>query len=386
MIRSRLAAARVATMLLFLASGASYATWGIHIPTIKARFGLSDAALSVAMFAVAGGAIVTLKPLGAWVARHGSGRASVLGALAFALSLAAIMLIPGFIALLPVLVLFGICNAAYDVAMNAQAATVETAYGKPIMSGFHGMFSLGGMLGAALGGTLVAGGLDPLWHCIGMAVITAAIALGSARVLLPDQPAAPASVAQRGQAQRWLLLVGGLAFLGLVGEGAMYDWSTIYMQETVQATPYWVGWGYAVFSAGMALGRFGGDALRARLGAQRLLTWSGWVGLAGILLALAWPATLPALLGFTLMGLGAANLVPIFFVAASRLDGVSPAEGIASVARLAYVGMLLGPVLIGGIAHLSSLRLALGVVAVCVASIALVGPRTLGSRLETPPR
>ncbi|WP_255989385.1 MFS transporter [Chitinolyticbacter albus] len=369
--------ARIATMLLFFASGASYATWGVHIPTIKAKFGLTEASLSLAMFAIAGGAIVTMKPLGRWVAHAGSARASVLGALGFAVCTAAILAMPSFVLLLPALLLFGITNAAYDVAMNAQAATVETHHGQPIMSSFHGMFSLGGMIGAAVGGALIAAGIDPWAHCAGMAAITAAVALWSRTRLLPDHPAEPASAGKRGQSNRLLLILGVLAFFGLVGEGAMYDWTAIYMQDVVFATPYWVGWGYAAFSGGMAAGRFAGDVLRARLGTERLLAASGWMGVIGIALAIAWPATAPALAGFALMGLGAANLVPIFFVAASRLPGVAPAEGIAAVARLAYVGLLLGPVIIGGIAHASSLRIALAVVAASVALIAIAGPRQL---------
>ncbi|TJZ73527.1 MFS transporter [Chitiniphilus eburneus] len=369
--------ARIATMALFFASGASYATWGVHIPTIKARFALSDAELSVAMFAVAGGAILAMKSLGAWVARVGSDRASVQGALAFALSTALLMAMPGFWTLLPLLALFGAANAAYDVAMNAQAATVEAHCGKPIMSGLHGMFSLGGMIGAAVGGSLIAAGVAPLAHCIGMAIITAAVALLSSRVLLADHPPVPLGAGQHRQANRLLWILGILAFFGLVGEGAMYDWSAVYMKETVGATPYWVGWGYAAFSAGMAGGRFGGDWLRARLGAVQLLRWSGWTGFVGIVLALLWPDTAPTLIGFALMGLGAANLVPIFFVGASRIEGVTPAEGIASVARLAYVGMLLGPVLIGALTHATSLRVGLALVAASVALIAIAGPRQL---------
>ncbi len=160
----------------------------------------------------------------------------------------------------------------------------------------------------------------------------------------------------------------------------MYDWTSVYMRDVTQAPDGWISLGYAAFSGGMACGRFGGDRLRARLGDGTTLAGSAWLGFAGIALALLVPLPLAALAGFTLMGLGAANMVPIFFVAASRLPGVA----ISRVARFAYLGLLLGPVLIGGVAHLADLRIGLAVVALTMGWIALAGAR--GARRYLPPR
>ena len=348
---------------------------GGHIPTIKARFGLSDAVLSLAMLAVAGGAIAAMGPVGRWVARVGSASACRRSGLVYAIATAAILAMPQFALLIPALIAFGMANAAFDVGMNAQAATVEASRARPVMSALHGMFSLGGMAGAAVGGVLLSLGVPPLAHVIGMAALTAAVTAGVAPWLLDDHPVPSPSAHHRAHAVRALWLLGLMAFLGLVGEGAMYDWSSVFMREVAQAPDAWTSAGYAAFSGGMACGRFGGDRLRARWSDARTLAGSAWVAFVGIMLALLWPVPVATLTGFALMGLGAANMVPIFFVAASRLPGVAPAEAIARVARFAYIGLLLGPVMIGGVAHASSLQYGLGVVALTMGWIALAGAR-----------
>jgi MFS family permease len=368
--------ARAATMALFFANGATFATWGIHIPTVKARFGLSEASLSLAMFMVAAGAIVAMKFAGQWAARVGTRRASVQAGVAFGVMTALIMLMPSYPALLAVLLLFGITNAGFDVAMNAQAATVEANHHKPIISSLHGMFSLGGMVGAAVGGVLLELGVPPAVHCGGMALVTMATALCAGPFMLPDHVHAEGEPAHPTTG-RTLFLLGLLAFLGLVGEGAMYDWTTVYMREIAQSPEAVASAGYAAFSGGMALARFGGDFARGRWGNMRVLGASGVLATGGILLALLWPAPMAVLTGFALMGVGAANMVPIFFITASRLPGVPAAEGIAAVARFAYVGLLIGPVIIGLIAHRSDLRWGLSVVALTMALIAAMGPRAI---------
>jgi MFS family permease len=368
--------ARAATMALFFVNGATFATWGIHIPTIKARFGLSEASLSLAMFMVAAGAIVAMKFAGSWAARIGTRRASVQAGVAFGVMTALIMLMPSYPALLAVLLLFGITNAGFDVAMNAQAATVEANHHKPIISSLHGMFSLGGMAGAAAGGVLLELGVPPAVHCGGMALVTMATALCAGPFMLPDHVHAEGEPAHPTTG-RTLFVLGLLAFFGLVGEGAMYDWTTVYMREIAQSPEAIASAGYAAFSGGMALARFGGDFARGRWGNMRVLGASGVLATAGILLALLWPAPAAVLAGFGLMGVGAANMVPIFFITASRLPGVPAAEGIAAVARFAYVGLLVGPVIIGLIAHRSDLRWGLSVVALTMALIAVAGPRAI---------
>jgi fucose permease len=369
-------AATRAVMAQFFVNGAAFAAWGVQIPEIKSRFGLSDFVLSFAMLAVAGGAIVVMGPIGRWATRVGSRRALTISGVVCALATGLVPLMPGFAVLLPLLVLLGMAMAGFDVTMNVQAAAVELRGGRPIMSTLHGMFSVGGMIGAGVGGLAALAGL-PSWMVTGgVALVTiAAIAIGSP-YLLADAPAHGEAAPVRGaRAPAALWVLGFFAFLGLICEGAMYDWASVYLRDVAHAAPQLASYGYAAFSSGMACGRFAADPLRRRIGDGRTLSGSAWLGFAGIAMAVCLPQPMWTLVGFLLMGLGVANLMPFFFLAGARLPGMSPAQGVAAIARWAYSGMLLGPAIIGGITHGAGLQLALGAVAVIMGVIAAVGTR-----------
>lgn len=361
-----------ATMGQFFVNGASFATWGVLIPSVKERFALSDAMLSLAMLAVAGGALLSMGQTGKWIARLGSARSLMVAGVVYAASLVAIPLAPSFWSLVALLLVFGSAMAAFDIAMSVQAAMVEGQRSKPVMSTLHAMFSMGGIAGLALG---AVPGLSPLAHALLIAVLTLAVSSLAGRRLLPDEShdeqAQSASANQ--QARRMVLVLGGIAFLALVCEGGMYDWAAVYMRDVANSPAALVSYSYAAFSAGMAGGRLGGDFIRARIGGLRTLAWGAATGAVGIAMAAAlpWPATTIA--GLLLAGLGIANLMPIFFLAAARVPGMSAAESIAAVGRFAYVGMLLGPVMIGGVAEHASLRASFVCVALVMAGIALFG-------------
>ncbi|WP_082621387.1 MFS transporter [Bordetella sp. N] len=366
-----------ATMAQFFVNGATFATWGVWIPVLKANFQVSDAVLSLAMLAVSAGAILAMNGVGRWVGRAGSARVLAVSGLAYSIMLVIIPWAPYFPLLLVILVLFGMGMAAFDVAMNVQAATVEARSGKPVMSTLHGMFSLGGMAGAGLGGLLMGAGVSLQLHGFVIAAMTVLAALLATSYLLTDAEShteeGHTSVA--GGIPRVLWILGAVAFLGLVCEGAMYDWAAVYMRDVAGAPTAQSGYGYATFATGMAVGRFSADLLRRRFSDERLMTVSAWLGCAGMTLVIAAPWPWPSLVGFTLMGLGVANLMPFFFLAGAKLPGMSPAAGVAGVARFAYVGMLFGPPLIGGITHATSLRIALALVALTMGWIALAGIR-----------
>ncbi|WP_338299540.1 MFS transporter [Pandoraea sputorum] len=401
--------ARAATMALLFCSGFLYATWGVHVPTVKAMFALNDASLSVAMFAVAGGAIVTMSRMARWVGRAGSQRASLHSGIALALTSALILSMPSYWGLVGWLALYGAANATYDVAVNAQAATLEARYRKPIMASLHGCFSLGGMAGALAGGAWLAHHGSPQWH-IGLAALGCAVVIVvGARFMQRDMMPGEAPVLQAGAGEgseggeggegphkhtpppaldevsrrklhRKLTGFGILAFLGLVVEGAMYDWTAVYMREVVLAQGAWIGAGYAAFSVGMAAGRFGGDPVRARMGGARLLRVSSLLCVGGVLLALFWREPAAVVAGFALAGLGLSNVMPVMFAASgevARGAGMASAEAIAVMAKLAYLGLLVGPVLIGAIAHGISLPFALGAGLLCIVPIALLAPKML---------
>jgi MFS family permease len=268
------------------------------------------------------------------------------------------------------LVVFGAFNGALDVAMNAQAVEVQRRYGRSIMSAFHGCFSLGGLLGAGIAGLLLKLGVEPLQHALAMAllgVVTAAIAASS---LLPS----PQSVAAREpvfvRPTGVLLPLGLLAFCGLLIEGAMADWSAVYLADEHGASLDVAASGYAVFSLTMAAGRFAGDRLIDRFGVVRVLRTCAVLATAGLVLTVV-AGQAGALLGFAAIGFGMANIIPLLFTAAGRVPGVEPGRALAAVASAGYFGFLVGPPFIGFIAQAVSLPAAFGFMAFLCAAIAL---------------
>jgi len=373
--------ARYATMALFFVAGMMYASWGVHVPTVRDRFHLNPALLSFALLAVAVGSIAAMALNAKWIARVGTRRACLAGGLTMALCGALILVVPAYWLLLVVLAVFGAAMATLDVAMNAEASAVEEALGRPIMSALHGMFSIGGMAGAAVGGALLSRGMAPAVHLLLAALLSALVLLIACPSVLPHVPHHERPDAGMPRANRWrspaLWALGGIALIALIAEGAMYDWATVYMRDVVVSTPALASAAYAAFSGGMAAARFGGDAVRARFGAPQLIMASASLACAGMIGALLLPYPVAALTGFTLMGLGLANMMPVLFAAAARVDGIHAAEGLAHVAGLAYFGLMLGPVIIGGVAQVTNLSIGLSVVAACSALIAVTGPRVL---------
>jgi len=371
-------AARIATKIQFFVNGMLFATWGVHVPTVKTLFGLDEARLSWLMLSIGIGSLISLTQVGGWVGRHGPRKVVASSGLLVTLSLAALLWMPGYFAAMGALFLFGLANGAFDVSMNAEAAAVEHAYARPIMSSFHGFFSLGGFAGALIASLVSAAGVAPRTHLAACSITGLVLILAASRYMLPTEPI-PSTEKPGGfrLPHGTILLLGFMAALGLVGEGAMYDWSTLYMAKTLNTPPQIAALGYGAFSIAMAAGRFGGDWLRARLGAGHTLSLSAWLAAfaLGITLAIGHPAA--ALAGFALTGLGFSNMIPVLFAAASKVPGVSAATGIAGVSGIGYLGFMMGPPVIGAIAHALGLPLALSMVAGFTIISALLARRAM---------
>ena len=350
--------------------------WGVHIPSVKARYGLDEARLSVALLAFALGAVLCLTLAGRIVAAIGARAAALVGSLLLCAALAAVLGPSAYAALIALALAFGAGCALFDVAINAEGSLLETESGKKVMSGFHGMFSLGGMAGAALGAWLLRVAVPPPLQLAASAAAAALLAAAACAFMLPRHvaggPPSPAYRLPRGV----LGLLGLLAAVALLAEGAMYDWSVLYLQQETGAAPALAALGFASFSAAMAAARFGGDWLRARVGAAQLLGASGLLAATAMAAVLLARDPLVALIGFAVVGFGFANVVPILFTAAARVPGVAPADGIAAVSSLGYFGMVAGPPLVGSIAQASSLSI--GLVAVVLGALLLAwGARRL---------
>jgi len=361
----------------FFVLGVMFATWGVHVPTVKGHYGLGEQALAIAMLASGVGALTALAQAGRIVGRWGPRAVSaVMGVLCCA-SVACLLAWPAYAALLAVMLVFGITGSLLDVAINTEATEIERLAAKPLMSGFHGMFSLGGMAGASLGSAAPALGLSPQGHLLLATGVGAAIVLLASRAMLPvpekdAEEKHPLSL-PRGP----LLLLGVLASMGLIAEGAMYDWSVLFMKQERASTASTAALAYASFSGAMAAGRFGGDWVRARVSPARLMRASGVLAALGMAVALAVPSAWVALLGFACVGLGLSNVVPVLFSAASQVPGVSPAHGIAAVSGVGYLGMMAGPPLIGLVAEHSSLSTGLVVVVVFAVFMAISAKRAM---------
>lgn len=367
-------------MALFFIAGMAYASWGVHVPTVRDKFHLDPAALSLALFVLTGGSIAATVTNAKWIARVGTRRACLVGGLVMAGGMALILVAPTYVVLLPVLAVFGAGMATMDVAMNAEASAVEQALGRPIMSSLHGMFSIGGMIGAGAGGLALAHGMTGALHLLLAALVCVVVLALSCPAVLPQVPHAESHHGEAG-ASRWrspvLWALGAVALIALIAEGAMYDWAAVYMRDVVHSTPAFASTGYAAFTGAMAAGRFAGDAVRARFGAVQLVLASASIACAGMVGALVLPFSITALVGFAMMGVGLANMMPVLFAAAMRVRGIHAAVGLAHVASIAYVGLLFGPVLIGGVAQATNLSVGLSVVALCAALVAVIGPRVL---------
>lgn len=371
--------ARIATKGHFFICGLLFATWGVHVPTVKAQFGLTEAQLAWLMLSAGIGSLLALTRVGGWVARHGARPVVLSGAAMVSACLAALLFMPGYPWLLLLMFGFGLGSGGFDVAMNAEAVAVEREMDKPIMSSFHGFFSLGGLAGALLGSLVATIELQPPTHMLLTSLLGYALVWFAARAMLPTH--ATHSPEEHHQGFRLphgtVLLIGLLAAFALVSEGAMYDWSTLYMAQVLDSPASIAALGYAAFSGAMAAGRFGGDWLRGRLGANLTLQISAWMAGAAMLAALLAGQRWAAIAGFALVGLGLSNVIPVLFSAAARVPGASPATGIAGVSGVGYLGFMIGPPLIGAIAQHHGLTTGLMVVVVFAVVVALLTPRAM---------
>ncbi len=352
---------RLSISLTFLVHGLVVATWVSRIPAVQSSLQLSPAVLGSILLALAGGSILAMPLTGSLIHREGSRRLVTATSLFFCLALP-LLTLPSSPPLLALsLFVFGAAAGAMDVAMNVEAAAFEKRRGKPVMSSFHGLFSVGGMLGAAIGGGLAQSGLS-----VGAHFILACLCLST--VVLTISPWLPGGSSQSESTltfrfTRELWLLGGIAFCVAVGEGAMADWTALYLRNSLATSVGIAALGYAVFSAFMAGGRFLGDHLTTRLGRKRLVQRGALLAGLGVCAALFTEFSWMALLGFGLVGAGFSAIIPILFGAGARVKGVAPGVGVASVTTTGYFGFLLGPPLIGFTAELTSLRIALALVA-----------------------
>jgi MFS family permease len=365
--------ARLAISTIFFVNGVVLASWVPHIPAVKQQHAISDGALGIVLLSMAAGAVLAL-PLAGWlVTRFGSRNMTAVAAIALCLALPLPVLSPNLALLSCALLIFGASNAVLDVSMNAQAVVVEQQYRRAIMSSFHALFSLGGLFGAALAGTAMARGMGDTRHVTIMMLAGVCMTGLAIPSLWPSNArrtnAGPVFVKPTGS----LLGLGLLAFLGLLAEGSMGDWSAVYLHDALGSSAALAAAGFASFSLLMAVGRLSGDWLVNRFGPGPLLRACAAIAAGGLGTALLVGTPLAGIVGFGLVGFGIANVIPILFSSAGRVPGVEAGNALAAVATTGYFGFLAGPPLIGLAAEATSLPAALGLVSACCGLIAAFG-------------
>ncbi|MEU7008923.1 MFS transporter [Streptomyces sp. NPDC046332] len=367
---------RSALTLFFALDGFLFAGWVVRIPAIKQQTGASASDLGLALLGVSAGAVVTMTLTGRLCRRHGSHAVTVATGVLLSLSIALPALTHSPLALGLVLLVFGAAYGGINVAMNSAAVDLVAALRRPVMPSFHAAFSLGGMLGAGLGG-LVAGSLSPTAHLLGLTAVGLLLTAVAGPVLLRQpSPAPPEAVPatdrprSRSGSRGLVVVFGVIALCTAYGEGALADWGALHLEQDLDAHPGVAAAGYALFALTMTIGRLSGTALLERLGQTRTLVAGGATAAAGMLLGALAPSVWAALLGFAVTGLGLANIFPVAVARAGALAGPS---GVATASTLGYGGMLLGPPSIGFLADWFSLPVALTTVAVLAAGAAVIG-------------
>ncbi len=363
---------RLAVAGMFFVNGAVFANWVTRIPVIQQKLGLSNGALGVAITGMAVGALVSMPTTGWVLTRFSSRSVTTIAGLGYCATLPLLALAPNLLILAMVLVLFGAFNGAMDVAMNAQGIAVEKRYQRPIMSSFHGWFSVGGMAGASGSGLLASAGIDPIPHLVGVALLLGIVTIFASRRLLSAGIDAVSHEPAFVVPTRALLGLGAVAFCALVGEGAMADWSAIYLRKTLGTGLGLAAAGYSVFSLAMAVFRFTGDWLTQRLGPVRMVRLGGIVAATGLGLSLIIAQPVAALIGFACVGVGFSTIIPIVFSAAGRTPGIPPGLSLAAVTTTGYSGFLFGPPLIGFASDLLTLPRALSIVVILSTIIAVL--------------
>ena len=375
--------ARVAVSAAFLIHSTVSGTWAPRLPAIKESLGLSDGELGTALVGLAIGLLVGTRLAGAPVDRFGSRPVMRVG---FPL-LAATLVLPGLadslLALFLSLFVLGLASGALDVAMNAQGIEVERHLGRPILSGLHGLWSLGLGIGAGVAALAAAIDADPLEQFAVVAAVLALASLVFLRGLLAARTPEPGEPEEAHVTVRWtlaLVLLGVIAFCSFVGEGAASDWSAVYMTQELGSSEALGAVAFAAFAVTMAIARFVVDPLRGHLGNLVLVRGGSLIAATGLGLALLVHEPVAAIAGFALLGLGLAPVVPIAFSAAGDLDPRATGRLVGRVATLGYVGSVAGPIMIGWLAEATSLRTALGLVVVLAVAIAV------SARAATPGR
>lgn len=377
---------RIALGALFFNQGVVFASWASRIADVKTKLNLNEADLGAILLALPFGQMCAMALSGYLVTRFGSRKMISLAGFMYPTVLVMLAFANSSTALFATLMLFGVAANLNNISINTQAVGVEYVYGRPIMASFHGLWSLAGFCGGLLSALLVAGNIGIVPNFIGVLCFALTVLAVSWHFLLPEdiKPQTDSADASKKRTifspTPFIIILGVIAFGCMSCEGTMYDWSVVYFKDVIGATRESTRIGYICFMCAMASGRFAGDFMIVKFGIIRVLQASGILVFLGMLVAVALPDVLISALGFLLVGAGVSSVVPICYSLAGKSRRMSSGMAIATVSTIGFFGFLMGPPLIGFIAHASSLRWSLALMACIGLSVTLLAP-TVKSRV-----
>lgn len=363
---------RRAVVAMFFIQGALLANWLTRIPRIQEKFDLNKGELGFVLLGLAVGVLFGLALVGGFIARFSSRKITLVGITGACMTLPLLALAPHPVLLWMGLFVLGANTSSMDVAMNVQAVEVEKRRQKPLMSSFHAAFSVGGFAGALMGAAMAELAVTPFVHftIAGILCFVLMAYMAAGLVDVDGETTSNSDNPTFSLPPRGLWALGFVAFCAALGEGAMGDWSAVYLKNVVSASAGTAAIGFAAFSLTMTIGRLSGDWLSARFSPATLTQVGGVIAGAGLLLAVLIPETAFVMIGFAGAGIGLSVIIPLAFSVAGNMPGFPPGMGIAGVATIGYAGFLAGPPIIGLVAEATSFRVALGGVALLTASLA----------------
>jgi fucose permease len=362
---------QISTRIVFFVAGFGLASWAPLVPFAKAHVGIDEGALGLVLLCLGAGSITTLPMAGALAARFGCRQVVIGSAVPLCLTLPLLATAATPVALAVGLFVFGAALGAIDVTMNIQAIIVERRSGRSMMSSFHGLFSVGSIAGPSCMAALLDAGASPLAATLCVtAGITAALAVAAPN-LLPygSESGGPVFALPRGI----VLFIGALCFVAFLAEGAMVDWSALFLTSVRGMNVVYAGLGYATFSLTMTIGRLTGDRIMQRLGGRKIVIFGGLCAAMGFAIAALVPVWQAVLLGYAFVGVGCSNIVPVLYTSAGRQKIVPEHAAVPAITTLGYAGILVGPAAIGFVAHAASLSVAFLCLTVLLAGVTASG-------------
>jgi len=355
---------RIGAAIFFFISGFGYSTWASRIPTIKNQLHLNDAQLGAVLFALPVGLMLTM-PITSKLLTHYSSKAIMLfGSILLSVILILIGITNSMWQLTAMLFCFGSARNLMTLSINTQGVAVQALYKKSIMATFHGIWSLAGFAGAAVGLLMVYFNISPQWHFTFVSVALAILSLYFIKDTLHQKPAPQSRRPVFSLPDKYLLKFSLICFACMACENTMYDWSALYFQKEVNAEKTTATAAFVIYLVAMTTGRFFGDKIVTRMGIKTVLKFSGLFIFSGLMLAVVLPYTVTAILGFILIGFGVSCIVPMVFSLAGKSKNMSSSSALASISTIGYLGFLFVPPFVGFIAQTTNLRWSFGIIAV----------------------